>query len=124
MEGSPQEIRDLIEIQGGLKLADYLQPPEAQLPRRWLVIPASLVATALLLIILAGSLSPKLLLVLLASGFGSATWLTVSVQIRFRNGVATFAVAVGIVLTLLVAAGLIAPSDTIDYLKNLRQPAR
>jgi hypothetical protein len=121
MEGSPQEIRDLIE-NNGLRVADYLQPPEAQLQRRWLIIPTSLVGVALLLIILAGDISSKVLVLLLVLGFGGGTWLTVSVQIRFRNALATFAVAVGVVLTLLVAGGLIAPNETVDYLRKLRQP--
>jgi hypothetical protein len=120
LEGSQQEIKGLFEDHG-LRLEDYLERPEARLEKRWLVAPISIVALALVGMVLLGSISHKLLILLFLLGLAGGTWLTVSIQIRFRNAGATFAVAVGVVLMLLVGAGLISPQETVEYLRRVRQ---
>jgi peptidoglycan/LPS O-acetylase OafA/YrhL len=119
-EGSPEEISNFFENQG-LRPSDYLDLPEARLQRRWLVIPAVIIAAAVLLMVFLGSHSHRALVVFFVLGFGGGTWLTVNVQIRFKNPVATFVAAAGVVLALLVAAGFIAPEETADFIQKIRK---
>ena len=120
LDGTPEEIRDFFE-NTGLKLADYLEAPDVKLQKRWLGIPVAIIAFALFLMIFVGGLSHKELIAFFVLGFGGGTWLVVSVQIRFRNAVATLATAVGVLLALLVAAGLIAPQETVEYIQKLKR---
>jgi hypothetical protein len=40
--------------------------------------------------------------------------------LRFKNGIATFCVAMGLVLTILLAAGLISPREAAETVKSLK----
>jgi hypothetical protein len=121
LEGSPQEIKDLVDNHG-LRIEDYLETPTGALAKRWLLAPAGVVALSLILMAVIPGLSHQALILLFVLGLAGGTWLTVAVEIRFRNTVATSAVAIGVLLALLVAAGLIAPRETIDELRKLHQP--
>jgi hypothetical protein len=119
VEGTPEEIRDIFQ-NNGLKLEEYLEKPESPMAVRWLVIPAIMCACALLLLILLPSVSITVTILLFVIGAAGAVWLTAGVQIRFKNSVATFVVALGVLLLLLVASGFIAPRETADLIKGIK----
>jgi len=121
VDGSTEEVCDLLE-NNGLRLEDYLEKPAAPLKTRYLIIPVAIFMIGLLAVVIFGSVSSRAVVTLLyLVGFGGGTWLTVSIQLRFRNGPATFATAVGGLLMLLIAAGIFSLQDTAEFLKGLRK---
>jgi hypothetical protein len=119
VEGTPQEITDFI-VNNGLQLSDYLEKPDEPLEKKWLALPTILLVVALVLLVLLSSLPRGAFLLLFLMGAGSVVWLSISIQIRFKNGWATAVAAIGGLLMILVAGGLIAPKETIDVIKNLK----
>ena len=119
LEGTPEEIRDVLENRG-LRLEEYLEKPAAPLRTKWLVVPGAVFAIVLILLVLLGPLARTGLILLFLVGAGGLVWLAVSVQLRFNNTLATLVIAVGGLLMLLVAAGLLEPRETTDVLKGLR----
>lgn len=120
IEGTPQEIRDTFENYG-LRLEDYLEKPAEPLSNMWLFIPSICLGTVLILLVLLAPLPRTGLLLLFLLGAGFVLWLTVSAQVRFKNGWATGVIAIGGLLMLLVAAGLIEPKETTDILKEMKK---
>jgi len=120
MEGTPQEIRDTFENHG-LRLEDYLEKPAEPLSNIWLIFPSICFAVALFLLVLLAPLPRIGVLTLFLLSAGLVLWLTVSVQIRFKNGWATGAIAVGGLLMLLVAGGFIEPRETAEILKGINK---
>lgn len=92
---------------------EYRSPPH-------LVIPAVGTLLALCGIVFLRDTSGYALSIVTLLVFGMGTWLTVSTQLRFNNGLATFAVAMGAVLMILLATGTISLSETADFVKGLR----
>ena len=119
MEGSPEEIRDIIEIHG-LNLADYLEKPERPLSAVWLIAPVAIVVLSLIFLVVLSPLSPQALILLFLLGGGGACWLAASVQIRFKNPWATAVVAIGLLLMVLVAAGFLTPKETVEAIKGIK----
>ena len=120
VDGSPKEVRDLLENHG-LKLEAYLEKPPSPLKTRFLVIPTVLFLLFVFILALlpAGSPDWQLRLLYILS-FGSVTWLCASTQLRFKNGIATFCVALGLVLTILLAAGLMSPKEAAEIVKSVK----
>lgn len=120
VDGNVEEIRDLLE-NNGLNLSDFLEKPEPPLRLNFIVIPAMIFAFVLLVLVIFGNSLPKVAVTLFyLMAFASGTWLTGSIQIRFKNGFATFCVAVGALLMLLVAAGIFSLEDTANFVKGFK----
>ena len=118
-DGSVEEVRDLLENHG-LRLEDYLEKPPAPLKTRFLIIPVIVFVSLLcLLVLLSPKLTPIALRFFYILSFGSGTWITVSTQLKYKNRLATFCVAIGAVLMILMAAGLLSPRETADFIKDL-----
>jgi peptidoglycan/LPS O-acetylase OafA/YrhL len=121
VDGNAEEVRDLLE-NNGLRLEDFLEKAAAPLKTRYLIIPGVIFAVGLLAVVAFGSESSKTIRTLLyLLAFGGGMWLTVSIQLRFRNGPATFAAAVGALLMLLIAAGIFSLQDTAEFVKGIRK---
>ncbi len=120
MEGTPEEIRDVLEIHGE-RFEDLLERPEASLSKVWIIFPALSVAVVLILLVLLAPIGKRPLLLLFLLGTGSVLCLTVAIQLRFKNGWATATVAIGGLLMLLVAGGFIEPKDAPQVLKELKK---
>jgi hypothetical protein len=119
-DGSSSEVRDLLE-DNGLKLEDYLERPIAPLKVRFLIVPSVLFLLSLgAMAALTPNLPIRLLRLLYIPIFGGITWICASIQIRFKNGIATFCVAMGLILTALLATGLLSPREAADILKDLK----
>jgi hypothetical protein len=119
MEGSPEEIRDIIET-NGLNLADFLEKPERRLSAVWLIAPVAIVVLSLVFLVILSPLSPQALILLFLLGAGGTCWSTASVQIRFKNPWATTVVGVGLLLMVLVAAGFLTPKETVEAIKGIK----
>ena len=118
-EGTPEEIKDFFENHG-LNPGDYFEKAENPLDWKWIAIPGAIVAISVLLLVLLDNVTPKIHILLFLVGAGCACWAAASLQIRFKNGWATTVAAVGALLVLLVAAGFIAPKETVDAIKGLK----
>lgn len=118
-EGTPEEIKNFFE-NNGMNPEDYFEKTERPLHWMWLAIPGSIVAVAVLMLVLLDDLSPKTHILIFLVGAGSACWVATSLQVRFKNVWATTVVAVGALLVLLVAAGFITPKETVDAIKGLK----
>ena len=115
-----QEVRDLFENHG-LNLESFLEKPPSPLKTRFLVIPIIVLFLSLFTFALLPTSSPewqfRFLYIL---SFGSGTWICVSTQLRFKNAIATFCVAMGLIFTILIAAGIMSPKELIEAVKSLR----
>jgi hypothetical protein len=120
-DGTTSEVTNLLE-NNGLKLEDYLERPIPPPKTRFLIIPIVLFILSLgtAVVPLTSDAPIWLLRLLYIPIFGSVTWICASIQIRFKNGVATFCVAIGLVLTALLATGLLSPREAADILKDFR----
>jgi hypothetical protein len=118
-EGTPEEIKNFF-ANTGANVTDFLQKPEEPLAKHWLIIPALVFALNLALILILSPLAKPLLLSLFVLGAASSVWLAVCLQLKFKNGWATAVASIGCLLVLLVAAGFMAPTDTIDALKKFK----
>jgi len=119
--GNAAEVSDLLQ-NNGLQLEDFMEKPAEGLKTRYIFIPAAIFIIGLLVVVWFGSSSSKEALTLLyLLTFGGGTWLTVSIQLSVRNGLATFVVAIGALLMLLMADGTFSLQDTADFVKGLRK---
>ena len=119
-DGSMEEVRNLFENHG-LRIEDYIEKPPAQLKTKFLIMPAVVLSIALLLLVLLSNrCSPIVLTLIYLLGFGGGTWLTVSTQLKFNNTMATFVVAIGALLMVLVASGLFSPKEAAEFIKDIR----
>lgn len=121
VDGSVEEFRDLLENHGS-NLEDYLGKPPAPLKTRFLIAPAVILGIALIFLVLfQNNFSETVLTLINLIGFGSGTWLTVSAQIRFKNTLATFAVAIGAILMILVASGIFSPKEAAEFVQEIQK---
>ncbi len=121
IDGNAEEVRDLLE-NNGLRLEDFLEKPVAPLETRYVITPGAIFAAGLLAVVVFGGVWSKTVVTLLyLLSFGGGVWLTVSIQLRFRNGIGTFAAAIGALLMLLVAAGIYSLQDAAEFIKGLRK---
>jgi hypothetical protein len=121
VDGSVQEVRDLFE-NNGLKLEDYIEKPPSPLKVIFLIIPTVVFFLSLFSLCLLSTGSPewqsKFLYIV---SFGSMTWICTWTQLRFKNGIATFCVAMGLIITFLLATGLMSPREAAEAVKSLKE---
>lgn len=121
IDGSTEEVQDLLE-NNGLRLQNYLQKPAAPLTTRYLVISGAIFLVGLVFVALGTFESvpfERVITLVNLIAFGGGVWLTVNIQLRYRNGPATFATAVGASLMLLIAAGIFSLQDAAEFIKGL-----
>jgi hypothetical protein len=118
VDGSEEEVRGLLE-NNGLRLQDYLVRPPPPLPTKWVWIPSTIIGITLVALIFFRAAAPDSVKnFLYIIGLGSGIWLTVSIQLRFKNGIATMVVAMGLFILLLVAAGIFSLQEAADFAKD------
>jgi hypothetical protein len=122
-EGSPEEIKNFFQ-DNGLKVEDFLNPPEKPIRTLWFVVPSVLVVIAIAAFTVFTPSAAGALLFVFLLGCASSLWLAVNVQLRFKNAVATGIVAVGLLLLLLVATGVLTPKEMLPTIKELRSESR
>ncbi len=120
LEGNPEEIKDFFR-RSGLNIEDYLERAEPPLKAGWFVAPVLFVIASLAWLTLLSPSNSNLQTFIFLIGCGAAVFLARILQIRFKNTWAAFFVAIGVVLILLVAIGIITPFELIQYLKELRK---
>lgn len=119
VEGTAEEINGLL-VKVGSCLGDYLVKPEKPLENKWIYIPAILLLVWLLFMAFLTPLIGKTLLLMFVAGAAMIVWLTLAVQIRFKSGAATFVVAIGTFVLLLVSGGFIDPVAALQLIKKTK----
>ncbi len=121
LDGSVEEVRDLLENHG-LRIEDYIEKPAVPLETKFLILPAVVLAISLLLLtLLSDYCSLTILTLIYLLGFAGSLWLTVSIQLRFKNMPATFVVAIGSLVMILVASGIFSPKEATEFIKGFRE---
>ena len=112
-DGTPEEITDFFE-QHGFVLAEYLVKPAESTKPRWVVIPAVIFFLSVPVLIYFNSRSNAIRTLFFCIDASVLVWLTVAIQVKFKNITATMIAAIGGLLILLVAAGVLPPLATLD----------
>jgi len=120
-EGTPEEIRDFFQAYD-LKVDDYLEKPQPPLAKHWFIIPATITVLILATFFLWPPSTEKSMLFRVVMTFITGGWLTIALQVAFKNAVATVAAAIAIILVTLVTAGLIEPKDAMDAVVKELKP--
>jgi ABC-type Fe3+ transport system permease subunit len=120
LDGSAEEIRDLFQNNDS-NLKDLIREPPTQLTITFIVIPCVIFLLSLFILCLLPVGSPQWEFnFLYIISFSSGTWTCASTQLRFKHTAATFCVAIGLLLTFLITAGLISPRDAVETVKSLK----
>ena len=120
LEGSPQEIHDLI-TNNGMNLSDFISAP---MKIRWLVFP--IVASVLVLIVIVigqvtyPAFSAKCLSVSLVLQLVCVVWLVATVQLKFESVTTTVVLSISCLLLLAIVAGLMSIPDALKYMQTLK----
>lgn len=118
IEGSPQEIKDLMENHG-LNLDDYIEKPEKPIESIWLIIPAVIYFLFLLINIVVTD-NPSILNFTFISSICVALWLTIVIHIRYKMPWASTLVIIVATLISLVSIDVMKPHDLITYMEKFR----
>jgi len=120
LEGKHEEIRNFFQ-NNGLNIKDYIERPESPLKPIWLIIPTIIFIFAFSSLTLIAPQSVPIKKFIFLIGCGAGIWLSVGVQIKFKNAWAAGLVAIGVVLIMLVAIDVITPKEMMQHLKEISQ---
>jgi len=120
LEGTPEEISNAL-IDNGLNFADFLEKPEKVVKSKWFLFPSIIVGGSLILLVLKIPVFIIIDKVLFLLGCGGCIWLSIVVQIRFKNVLATLIAIIGTFLLMMISIGLITPVEIIQNLKDLKK---
>lgn len=118
LEGTPEEIRDFF-ADNGLDVNDYFQPPDKPIHSAWLFVSAIAVVVFVLWPNFTEKPPHQMLPFLL--GCLSLVWLTISLQIRYKQFLVSGIAAVGCGAVLVISYGFLTPVEAIEQLKQFRQ---
>lgn len=117
VEGTPEEVRGFCEG-SGINLSEYIQKPDQQLSKIWLILPAAVLVISFGLLTLWQTISGTGKNFIFLFGFASSVWLAVSVHIRFKSTWGAGAIVFAGLLIMLVALGVLSPIDLIEQYKK------
>lgn len=120
MEGTPEEIRGLIE-DNGLKIADYLEKPDQPIAKIWLVIPSALLVLSFAVLVFSPSLSTEAKTFIFLLGLCSGLWLSACTHLLYKNNWVATAVLFVVLLVMLVALGVMRPIDLANQAQKVIQ---
>ena len=119
MEGTPEEIRDLCQ-NNGLNIEDYLEKTEKPINRYLFMAFSGFYVVSIILLATVSGVSDGWRTVMFLIGCCCSLWLAVSVQIRFKNTWATFFIILCGISFMLVALGVISPTELLDQARKLK----
>lgn len=120
LEGTPEEIRDFFE-NNGLDANNYFQPVERPIHTAWLVAPAVVVLLMVIVLWLNFTANPRHQWLAFLLGCLSTVWLGAILQIKYKQPMVTGFAAVGCVVVLVIAFGLLTPLEAIEQLKQFHK---
>ena len=120
IEGTKEEITGFFQ-DNGLKASDYFERVETPIKTAWLLLPALCIVATLGALTLLPSLSTDQQTFIFLIGCAALVWLATVVQLRFKHAWATGIVAIGGLLLMLVALGVISPAQVLDEVKSFQK---
>ena len=117
VEGTPEEVRDLFENHG-LDLAAYIEKPDTPLQKVWLIIPSVLLVVFFGILSFTNSLPEGGKVFVFLLGFSASVWLGISIHIRFKSAWGAGSIMLAGLLIMLVALGVLAPSEILEHYKT------
>ncbi|WP_092302687.1 hypothetical protein [Pseudomonas sp. NFIX28] len=121
IEGTPQEIHDLFK-NNGLDINKYISAP---LAARWVIVPAVVLVLVLLVMVFGPvfyeKFATKCLAGVVVAALIAVVWLAIATQVRFESATGTLICLVGGVVIILVAAGVMTPSEALTTIKDFKK---
>jgi hypothetical protein len=118
LEGTPEEIKDFCE-NTGLNLSDYFQPPDKPIHSAWVYVPAIIVVVSVLWPNFTEAAPSKAAPFLI--GCLGIVWLSISLQIRYKQPVVSSIAGFGCAAVLVVSYGFLTPLEAIQQLQKFHQ---
>jgi len=112
VEGTPEEIKGFME-NNGLQVDRFFQPAERPISTVWFIVPSALVVISIGVLTMVQLSQKGASTFVFLAGCGGALWLAANIQLRFKNVWAAAGVLIGCILFLLVALGVLLPSDLL-----------
>lgn len=109
-EGTPEEIKNFLENQG-LQADKFFQEPEKPIAAHWFITATLIIACAIVVLMFFKFTDTRWQTFTFLVGCGGSLWLAANVQLRFKNSWASGGVLIACILFLLVALGVLLPSD-------------
>lgn len=119
VEGTPEEIKNFYQ-NNGLNIEDYLVKPGKPLSRKSFIGPSCFYVVSIILLTTFSGISEGWRTFIFLIGCCCSLWLAVSVQIRFKNTWATFFIILCGISFVLVALGVISPTELLDQARKLK----
>jgi len=117
IEGTHEEVKDVFK-DNGLNLNDFIEKPEQPLSKIWIIIPGTLFVIFVATLLFAKPFTPDGKLFIFILGFLSSIWIAVSVHVRFKTMWGASAVVLAGLLIMLVAFGVMTPSELLEHYQN------
>ena len=109
-EGTPEEIKDFLE-NNGMQPDKFFLEPEKPIAARWFLASAVIIFGAIATLMFGEFSDKRAQTFAFLVGGGGALWLAANIQLRFKNAWASGGVLIACILFLLVALGVLLPSD-------------
>ncbi|MFQ5965126.1 MAG: hypothetical protein ACE5KZ_12695 [Candidatus Scalinduaceae bacterium] len=117
MEGTPEEIKDFCE-NNGLNILDYLDNQEKPLGPFLFIVPLCFYVLFIILLTIITNIPDKLRTLIFLLGCGCSLWLSIYIQIHFKNVWAMTSIIICGIAIMLVALGTISPLELLKLIKN------
>jgi len=117
VEGTPEEVRGLFEDHG-LDISAYIEKPDAPLHKIWFILPSGVLIVCFGCLSFFPSLEESGRVFIFLLGFLASVWLGVCIHIRFKSAWGAGAVILAGLLIMLVALGVLAPSELLEHYKS------
>lgn len=117
--GTPQEITDFFE-NNGMDPNNFFTQSEPPLNKIWFIVPSVIILIVFVVLTLYDELTAGQTKLGFLIGCGASLWLTINIQLRFKSPWATGVLAIGLLLLMLVAIGVLTPRDLLEQAKSLR----
>jgi hypothetical protein len=120
IEGTPEEIKNYFQNNNS-NIFDFITRPEQPIKTIWFVVPTILVLCTLcaLVFIIPSDVPWRTFNFII--GCGGGLWLSANIQLRYKNPWATGLIAIGCLLLLMVAFGIITPMQMLDEVKSFKK---
>lgn len=109
-EGTPEEIKNFIE-NNGLDPTKFFETQQNPTSKKWFIGPLFLLLTSILGLIFIPPEYKKAITIFFVIGTVGLVWICTLIQILFKNVWATCFLGIGTIFILLIAMGIVSPSD-------------
>ncbi len=118
LEGTPEEIQNFFWISDS-NIDEFLEKPTPPIKGIWFSIPIIVIFVSIFLLVFFVTNSTGLQLFLFIVGCGAGLAFAIMIQLKYKNSWASGITLFGCALLMLVALGIMAPSELAQQFKDL-----